>query len=638
MTASAPDLIATAKAGGPKVAEAASPSIAPAAPHRPSVSSPGTEKTACIFQATQVTQVTNDIRPGRSLHVANTHGTTATDAATGAKAEAEAEADTQAEALLAQSARATEPATSVHATGLRPACRQGARTVRAWLGALMLAAWLPAQAHPSQPLPPASPGALPASSATPAAAIYATTAPRPARLQAAAQPAQPVQPTRPAPAEAAPAVAAPGEAPLPDAAFLQPATLELTVGHVVLLPLAAPVSRVVVGDPKVADYRLVSPTEIYVLGKAVGSTNLVLWHKGGAVRHLSLGVGLDTQPLLRSLRRHLPAERDLQAHMHAGSVVLSGEVSTPVATEAAVSLAEAFMRPVQPQGAAASSAAAAASRVVNLLRTRSAQQVLLEVRVAEVSKALLERLGVGVQAGGSEARWSVVSDFLGGGGGAAGLLFGPGRALQLEAEKKDGLVRILAEPTIVASSGKEGSFLVGGKVFIPVAQSTSATGTSITLDEREYGVGLKFVPTVLEGGRIALKVATEVSEIAKESLGSDGRLGSGVLPMFTTRRVGTSVQLSDGQSLVIGGLLRQNLSASTRGFPLLSELPVLGALFRSNQYASDQTELVVAVRARLAQAVDAPPPLPTDSVAPPTRRELFLENRLQGARPTGAAP
>jgi pilus assembly protein CpaC len=327
-------------------------------------------------------------------------------------------------------------------------------------------------------------------------------------------------------------------------------------------------------------------------------------------------------PLSAALRQALPQEQDIRLGLALGTVVLSGTVSNTLAADTALRLAEAFGRKTR------TAVNADGSTALSLLAVRDAQQVMLDVRIAEVSKSLLDKLGVGVQAGGGGGtRWNILSSFLGGGGAAAGLLFRNGNAINLDAEKNDGLVRILAEPTIVAMSGQEGSFLVGGTVFIPVAQS----GTSVTLQEREFGVGLKFVPTVLDGGRISLKVATEVSEISKESLRNPG--SAALLPAFTTRKVATSVQLQDGQSLVIGGLIRNNSSANTSAFPLLGELPIIGALFRSSQFVSDLTELVVVVRTSLVKATGAAPALPTDAVTQPSRRELFLDGRLQGRPP-----
>jgi pilus assembly protein CpaC len=535
------------------------------------------------------------------------------------------------------------------------------------------------------------------------------------------QAASPKAATRAAPAPPAPAASA------------WPKSVNAVVGHVLVLRLPQPVSRVVVGDPQVADYRLISRNELYVLGNSVGTTNLVLWQPGGQTVSLTVKVGADLAPLADSLKLALPLETNIQLMMASGSVVLSGTVNNIEAVDSAMSLAQAYARqlnrylggaagsPVAAAGAApapaATAAAAAASpaagsgqgtqvinllqvrddqrltplstslrqalpleqaielklasgsvvlggsvsntlaadavlglteaylrrsggvtagpsRIVNLLRVRDAQQVVLDVRIAEVSKSLLDKLGLKVQAaGGGDVRWNVLSSFLGGGNASAGLLFRNGNTIDLDAEKRDGLVRILAEPTIVAMSGQEGSFLVGGKVFIPITQSSGAAGSAVTLQEREFGVGLKFVPTVLDGGRISLKVAPEVSEISRESVSNGSGDGSTLLPAFTTRRVSTTVQLQDGQSLVIGGLLRNNSSASSNAFPFLGELPIIGALFRSSQYAADLTELVVVVRASLVQATDAAPALPTDTVTTPSRPEFFMERRLQGRPP-----
>jgi pilus assembly protein CpaC len=406
--------------------------------------------------------------------------------------------------------------------------------------------------------------------------------------------------------------------------------LRLVAGHVRVMSLPGAVSRIAVGDPKVADYRLISPTELYVVGKAAGTTNLVIWRDGLQPTTLRVSVTPDLAPLAESLNDNLPNEKSIDLRMASGRVVLSGMVSSPAAAAAALSLADAFMRPLQ-------AAASAPSQVIDLLRVRDNQQVTLEVRIAEISRSVLDKLGLGVQASGNNGSWRAGSSFLGGGGASASLLFGGINGLSLEAEARSGLVRILAEPTIVAMSGQEGSFLVGGKVFIPVIQPGASTGSTITLQEREFGVGLKFVPQVLDAGRISLKVTTEVSEISREPVTLRSGATASVLPAFTSRRVATSVLLADGQSLVIGGLLRNSTTASINSFPFLGDLPVIGALFRSTEFIADMTELVVVVRATRVQASDVRPPLPTDRVVPPTRNELFWEQRLQGATP-GSAP
>jgi pilus assembly protein CpaC len=207
-----------------------------------------------------------------------------------------------------------------------------------------------------------------------------------------------------------------------------------------------------------------------------------------------------------------------------------------------------------------------------------------------------------------------------------------GNSLKLEAEIKNGLVKILAEPNIIAISGQEGAFLAGGKIFIPVPQS-GPNGTTITLEEREYGVGLRFMPTVLDGGRINLKVTPEVSELAIEGTRVTSGSSTTVLPTISTRRASTTVQLMDGQSFAIGGLIKNNVTEAVSGFPVLSEIPILGALFRSSEFMNDRSELMFLVTPRLVQPLAKAARLPTDGFIPPTRSEFLLNGQLTG-RPT----
>ncbi|WP_306648928.1 type II and III secretion system protein family protein [Massilia pseudoviolaceinigra] len=191
----------------------------------------------------------------------------------------------------------------------------------------------------------------------------------------------------------------------------------------------------------------------------------------------------------------------------------------------------------------------------------------------------------------------------------------------------------------MAVSGQEGSFLAGGSIFIPVAQENN----KVTLEEKEFGVGLRFTPTVLAGGRINLKVAPEVSEVSREGIGvsAAGFSGGAVLPLITKRRASTTLQLFDGQSFAIGGLIKNNLITNRKGLPLLGEVPVLGALFRSTDFQEDRTELVFVVTAHLVKPLPSNYTLPTDSLAPPSRAQTMLGSRLEGeqatARTAGAA-
>jgi len=268
--------------------------------------------------------------------------------------------------------------------------------------------------------------------------------------------------------------------------------------------------------------------------------------------------------------------------------------------------------------------------------------VLLEVKIAEVSKSLVDQLGASVGAtygpGNSGWTYGIASALLSGTGNVLNLAKGAARTLQVDGEKQDGLVKILAEPTVMAVSGQEASFLAGGRIFIPVAQSSVAGSTTITLEEKEYGVAVKFLPTVLSGGRINLRVAPEVSELNRNGIGvSTGGSATAVLPAFTTRRAATTVQLQDGESFAIGGLIRNNVTSDIKRFPFLGEVPVLGALFRSSSFQNDRTELVFIVTPHLAKPLPAVPRLPTDNYKQPNRVDFLLGGQHEGYRPDAAA-
>jgi len=230
--------------------------------------------------------------------------------------------------------------------------------------------------------------------------------------------------------------------------------------------------------------------------------------------------------------------------------------------------------------------------------------VLLEVKVAEVSKTLIDRLGAKLKlSSGSNRTLTLLGDFLT--GSAASITAVDGNdLLSLDAERRRGLIKILAEPTIMALSGEQGEFLAGGKLFIPVAQSLAggASTGAVSLEEREFGVGVKFLPTVLKGNVIRLKVTAEVSEISASGTSvSGGNQGSAVLPTITSRKTSTTIQLSDGQSFAVGGLTKDNLKGSVGAIPGLGSLPILGALFRSTDFQNDRSELVFMVTARIAR-------------------------------------
>jgi pilus assembly protein CpaC len=367
---------------------------------------------------------------------------------------------------------------------------------------------------------------------------------------------------------------------------------------------------------------------------------------------------MDPASLQAMLAVAMPHEKDIRVMAANDTLVLTGTVSDAAAVNRAVELAGAYVRRPLRQlpaadkdnatdgviqvgngsgGGTAAGAGGASARVINLLAVSAPQQVQLEVKVAEVARTLLERLETGVRLSFGSGSWTttLATDFLSGlaRGGLAGLKTN-GNRFGIDTDKLDGLVRILAEPNVLAISGQEGAFLAGGKFFIPVAQDNN----KVTLEEKEFGVGLRFTPTVLGGGLINLKVAPEVSELSREGIGisAAGIAGTAIMPLLTTRRASTTVQLHDGQSFAIGGLVRNNLVANLKGLPGLSDVPILGALFRSTDFQQERTELVFVITARLVKPLPAGSlSLPTDRFDPPSRAGVLLGGRLEGTPAVG---
>ncbi|WP_375539988.1 type II and III secretion system protein family protein [Rugamonas brunnea] len=436
-----------------------------------------------------------------------------------------------------------------------------------------------------------------------------------------------------------------------------PGQLTLQLGKSTLMRLPEAVAARAVGNPAVVQAMLVSPDTLYLAGVDVGSTNLIVQGRSGTCSVVDVTVGMDVGALQATLAALLPQERNIRVSAAADTLVLSGTVDDGPTLAHVLDLAAAYVRrPAQPlvnrkgEEAASGSATAAATpgassggssgtvRIVNLLGVSAPQQVMLEVKIAEVSKTLLDKLEAGSTLRFASGSWSakLLSNFLSGTvRGMVDASKSNGSQFTVEAEKQDGLVRILAEPTVMAISGQEGSFLAGGKIFIPVAQDNN----KVTLEEKEFGVGLRFTPTVLAGGRINLRVAPEVSELSREGVGisAAGFSGGAVLPLITTRRAATTVELMDGQSFAIGGLIKNNQVSNIHALPVLGELPVLGALFRSTDFQHDRSELLFVVTAHLVKPLPANYALPTDAISTPGRAELFLGGRMEGKPPAPAA-
>lgn len=448
----------------------------------------------------------------------------------------------------------------------------------------------------------------------------------------------------PMPAAAPAASAGPLRGPNCVGAVRESTSVAVPLGKSLLVPMPEPVRNRTIGNPAVAQATMVSPQTLYILGLAVGTTNMIVQGRSGACRVIDVAVGADAGGLQASLLQLMPNERDIHVSTAAGTIVLAGTVSSSQAAQQAVQIAHAY-------GDSAGDAAGGGKQgggVLNMLNVTSPQQVMLEVKVAEVSKTLINQMGSAFNIQGGFGSWSgaLVSNLLA--GVASGAVFNKANnkpfSIAADAQNTDNLVKILAEPNLVTISGQEATFLAGGRIFIPIPQSGSNGVSSITLQEEEFGVALKFTPTVLANGRISLKVAPEVSELSQTgvTLSASNIGGTSILPLITTRRASTTVQMSDGESFAIGGLIKDNATGALKAIPGVGEVPVLGALFRSTSFQQDRTELIFLITPHLVKPLQtADVALPTDSFSKPNEADVYATGNMEGrggVRKAGAQP
>lgn len=403
-----------------------------------------------------------------------------------------------------------------------------------------------------------------------------------------------------------------------------------------------PFAKALIGNPEIADVLPLTDQSLYVLGKKNGTTSLTLYDRRNMlIAVIDVVVGPDVIGLKRQLSEMVAGD-GVSARISNESIVLEGIVSSAVAADRAVQLAETY----------------APNKVVNLLSIGSAQQVMLEVRFSEVKRGALKDIGVssfsnsnkfeGVIGGGTSLTPDV-DDVDGDGNKAEGLIqlgsiidsFGIlSRAFRiagldvtavLNALERKGLVTTLAEPTLIALSGETATFLAGGEFPVPVAQDSGSGGTTITVEFKPFGVSLAFTPTVLADGVINMVVQPEVSSIDPSSSVVINNLR---IPGLQTRRAKTVVELRDGQSFAMAGLIRRDFQDTVRQFPILGSIPIIGSLFRSTNFQREETELVIIVTPRLVRPVRAATlKAPTDRVTPPTEAELFMLGRTDSGVP-----
>ncbi len=415
-----------------------------------------------------------------------------------------------------------------------------------------------------------------------------------------------------------------------------PQKLSLVVGKSIVIESPAAVKRVSLAAPAFADALVLSPRQVYLTGKTPGMTNLTLWEDNAVLAAYDVEVSPDIVRLKEKLHDLLPREENIKVSSIHDSITLSGTVSNAANHAMAVSLAGPF------------------GKVVDLLEVGGVQQVMLEVRVSEIQKSTLRRLGInfnGVSANGDKFGAAVLnnltslktqpplafpfgsSDISAPGGVAVSpsinALFrfvhnGASWTGFIDALKDNGLLTILAEPTLTALSGQTASFNAGGEVPIPEAAGLG----SVSIKYKKFGVGLSFTPTVLSEGKISMHVAPRVSDIDfSNAIVSNGFL----IPAFTERDVSTVIELADGQSFALAGLLSEKVTEDIAKFPLLGDIPVLGALFRSSAFKKNETELVVIVTPHLVKPLDmSKQTLPTDKYGDPGDFAFYLMGDLVG--------
>jgi len=411
----------------------------------------------------------------------------------------------------------------------------------------------------------------------------------------------------------------------------QPRKLHLVTGKSVILKTEEPVKRVSLADPAVASFILLSPLEIYVTAKAAGTTNMILWQDSQIAAIYDMEVTYDVSRLKQKIHQLLPDETQLRVYATHDSITLAGRVSSTASLSQILSLAEAYA----PEG-----------KVRNLTEVGGVHQVMMEVRVAEMNRSVTKRLGInfnytrggefGVNMLGGLSRLVRPAEANLGSGplgfhvsDTVNALFRFNRGNTtwtglIDALKADGLVKILAEPTLIALSGKTANFLVGGEFPVPVPSGNG----DISIEYKPFGVGLTFTPTVLSDKKINIDVTPEVSEL---DFSNAVQISGYVVPGLTARRASTVIELADGQSFAIAGLLKETVRDAISKFPGLGDIPILGMLFRSREFQKNETELVIIATPHLVKPLDmANQTLPTDYYREPDDTEFYLLGLMEG--------
>jgi pilus assembly protein CpaC len=417
-----------------------------------------------------------------------------------------------------------------------------------------------------------------------------------------------------------------------------PVVVDVSQGR--LINLASPAATVFIADPAIADVQVPMPTRVFVLGRKAGHTTLyALGADGQQIAAMEVEVHNPGSSATQQLINADPGGRDVHVASTNSGLALEGTARDPAAAYRANQLAASSQKD--------------GDSLDDRLKIKSSTQVMIRVRIAEVSRTITKELGINwnsvlstgafqfglitgrtVFPSTTNSVTGVVTNnvFTPDPTGAGSILAGvatkhfSGDAV-IDALAQDGLISILAEPNLTTLSGEKASFLAGGEFPIPVAQYQNA----ITIEFKQYGVSLDFVPTVLASNHINMHVRPEVSELTTTG---EVTVGGITVPGLQVRRADTTIELGSGQSFAIGGLLQNNASSTISRYPGLGDLPVLGPLFRSTNFTRSETELIIIVTPYIVKPIDDPKSirLPTDGLRPPSDLELMLLGKVSGAR------
>jgi pilus assembly protein CpaC len=406
--------------------------------------------------------------------------------------------------------------------------------------------------------------------------------------------------------------------------------LSLGIGKSVVLDLPRDVKDVLVANPKVANAVVHSAQRAYVIGAEVGQTNIVFFDtEGQQIAAYDIAVTRDLNGIRAALKQTVP-NAEIRIEGLGDGVVLTGSVSSPLEAQQAGDLAKRLVGD--------------ADKVVNNIAVRSRDQVMLKVTVAEVSRSIIKQMGIDLSAklnyGNSVVTFNNSNPFTANNtplvaGNAVTGSFGSNPSVQatLRAMESAGVVRTLAEPNLTAISGESATFIAGGEFPVPAGYTCQPTTTTSTVQQcqlsvayKKFGISLNFTPVVLDEGKISLRVMTEVSEISQDN---SVNLNGVTIPSIKTRRAETTLELPSGGSMAMAGLIQEQTKQAVNGMPGVDQLPILGQLFRSQDFVNNQTELMVLVTPYVVRAV-AQKELsrPDDGFAPASDSQSLLLARI----------